>query len=85
MLNPNPLNSLWTGFKILTGVIAQFLGMALLVGSIVFLGSPLGIWCLCIGLFSYFFSKSLEKTMAKEEKAQKEDDDEGPDLPLGTV
>jgi hypothetical protein len=85
MLKPNPLNSLWIGLKILTGVIAQFLGMILLVGSLVWLGTPLGLWCLAVGLFSYFFSKDLEKTMAREERAQEDDDDEGPDLPLGTV
>lgn len=84
MRKPNPLSSLWTIFKIFTEVFAQFLSMALFVGSVVCFGSTLGVWCLVVGLFSYYFSRDLKRTMALENKAQ-EDDDEGPDLPLGTV
>lgn len=87
MIKPNPLNSLWNVFKIFTGVFAQFLGVVLLVGSVIFLGHLLGLWCLGVGLFSFFFSKDLEKTMAKEEKIRlrEDDDDEGPNLQAGTV
>jgi hypothetical protein len=85
MIRPNPLHSLWIGFKIFTSVFAQFLGIILLVGSIVYLGSPLGLWCLVVGLFSYFFHKDLDRTMASEDKVQKDNNDEGSDFPLGAI
>lgn len=85
MTKPNPLNSLWIGFKIFTGVIAQFLGIMLLVGSVLYLGTEVGLWCLVVGLFSYYFSKNLERTMVLEEKAKGDDDDEGPNIPIGFV
>lgn len=88
MQKPNPLDtmlgSVGYGFKCFTAYFGYIGGMGMLAGSIIFLGSPLGIVCLLMGGLMYALGRDLAKTLELEDKAGR-DNDQDPDLPLGTV
>lgn len=92
MQKPNPLNTVLSfvglAFKHFTAQLGILGGLCVLVGSFVFLGTQLGFWCLGVGMAMWLMGKSIDKTLAEEAKKAGEDDDdedESPDLPLGTV
>lgn len=84
MRKPNPLDTLFLGFKILTATIGEIGGICLIVNSVIFLGSFIGLWSGITGLIIFYMGRDLTKTIAKEEK-ESEGGDEGPDLPLRAV
>ena len=76
---PNPLHSLWIGCKIATAVFAQFYGMIMIVGGLVFLAlPPLSIVMFAVGGASYLLGKSIDKSLDAEEKRENESSDDPP-------
>lgn len=78
----NPvLSSFFKGFKVFTVGTAWIVGgLAVLFG----IGTGLFIFSL-FGIFSCWCGHSISSSLSKEESNIKEDDDEGPNLPFGTV
>lgn len=89
MRKPNPLHTvsstIWMGFKYFTAAVGEIGGVCVLVGSLVFLGEPLGMACLVVGGLMFYMGKNLTKTLQAEASGGGDDSDEGSDLPLGTV
>lgn len=76
---PNPLHSFWIGCKIATSVLAQFYGMIMIVGGLIFMAIPmLSISMLAVGAASYLLGKSIDESLEAEEKDNDESSNDPP-------